>query len=273
MTKSDITYASYERRAWRHGELLFVHGRYDGLTTGAIAHPHLQILVPLAGRVHVAGHLIGPGEAAVIPPRTPHATSTLGGELRFLAVNLPESGLPPGIIVVRDAGCWHQGQLLARGIDAGAPPRFMLAGLEQLEILVRERQPVPIGDDAVLRVVQRLLAEHGQDLRVSELAREAGLSARQLERRFQAAVGMAPRRFLIEARLAAARELLATTALSQATIAERAGFKSADRLARAFRAAMGRSPGAYRRERRLHNLDQAGEYGGELTRETNPEAK
>ena len=148
---------------------------------------------------------------------------------------------------------------LAAGWPRAALARFVAAGLEQLGLLALGR-PAPAGDPLVLRVVRRVLADHQEDLTVEGLAAEVGLSARQLERRFQAEVGLAPRRFLIETRLAAARELLATTGLGVEAIAGRTGFKEASRLSRAVRQAMGQPPGAYRSSR-LHNRGRVGEYG------------
>jgi AraC-like DNA-binding protein len=281
MAKPDITFRGYEREAFRLDGALVVRGRYDGLSTTPLAHPHAQLLVPLAGRVHVGEAVLGPGEAVLILPGTLHAASTLGGELRFLAVNLPPAWLPAlaaatgqpappahGLVPLRDPGLYLQAQQLAAALGAGWPEqalaRYVAAGLEQLGILALGRA-APAGDALVLRVVRRVLADHAQDLTVEGLAAEVGLGARQLERRFRAAVGMAPRRFLIETRLAAARELLVTTGLGLAAIAERTGFKDASRLSRAFGEAMGQPPGAYR-SRRLHNPAPVGEYG----RETSP---
>lgn len=278
MSKPDITYRGYQREAFALGELLVVHGRYDGLTTAPLAHPHAQLLLPLAGRVHVGEALMGPGEAILILPGTLHAATTLGGELRFLAINAPPAWLedmakacglpaPPGkgLVPLRDPGLYLQAQTLVGVLAAGWPrealARFVAAGLEQLGLLALGR-PAPAGDPLVLRVVRRVLADYGEALTVEGLAAEVGLSARQLERRFQAEVGLAPRRFLIETRLAAARELLATSVWGVEAIAERTGFKEASRLSRAFRQAMGQPPGAYR-SARLHNRGSLGEYGTE----------
>jgi len=280
MAKPDITFRGYEREAFQLGELLVVHGRYDGLSTTPLAHDHAQLLIPLAGRVHVGDAVLAPGEAVLILAGTLHGASTLGGELRFLAVNAPPGWLPGlaaasglatpparGHLPLRDPGLFLQAQQLAAALGAGWPPaaraRYVGNGLEQLGLLALAR-PAPAGDPLVLRVVRRVLAEYGQDLTVEALAAEVGLGARQLERRFQAAVGLAPRRFLIETRLAAARELLATTRLGIGAIAERTGFKEASAFSRSFKQAMGMAPGAYR-SRRLHNQALVGEYGTKHT--------
>ncbi|MDB5101797.1 MAG: helix-turn-helix domain protein [Cyanobacteria bacterium RYN_339] len=268
MTKPDIAFRSYRREALALGDRLVVHGTYDGLSTAPLAHPHAQVLVPLAGRVHVGGHVMGPGEAVLILPGTRHEASTLGGELRFLAVNGPPGWLPGlaaacdlpappghGLVALRDPALFLQAQQLAAALEPGWPEaaraRYVAAGVEQLGLLALAR-PMPAGDALVLRVVRRVLADHAEDLTVEGLAREVGLGARQLERRFQAEVGLAPRRFLIETRLAAAREMLVTSGLGLAAIAERTGFKDASRLSRAFSQAMGQAPGAFRSQR-LHN--------------------
>lgn len=85
-----------------------------------------------------------------------------------------------------------------------------------------------------------------QPLPVSRIAAELGVSARQLERLFQAELGAGPGAIYRDVRLRYAAWLLATTDRSVTAIAHDAGFADAAHLARRYRAAHGRSPSSGR---------------------------
>jgi AraC-like DNA-binding protein len=100
-------------------------------------------------------------------------------------------------------------------------------------------------DRAVLHAV-RLLAQPTWQGDGIELAEEAGLGRRQLERRFRAAVGVSPAAFR---RIARARRALAALRErpdgSLASIAVAAGYYDQPHLTRELRALTGRTPGAW----------------------------
>jgi DNA-binding response OmpR family regulator len=78
------------------------------------------------------------------------------------------------------------------------------------------------------------------------LAGAIGLSEVHLRRRFQAVFGVTPRRYLLDARLRRARELLATTDLGVERIALEVGLASGTHFGKLFRHAYGCSPSDYR---------------------------
>ncbi|KAA2237311.1 transcriptional regulator FtrA [Salinarimonas soli] len=81
---------------------------------------------------------------------------------------------------------------------------------------------------------------------LAALAAEAGMSERTFLRRFKAATGLTPGEWLLDARIARARDLLEETALSIEAIAPACGFPGAAALRHHFRRRMGLSPTAYR---------------------------
>jgi transcriptional regulator GlxA family with amidase domain len=85
------------------------------------------------------------------------------------------------------------------------------------------------------------------DLSVDQIADEVGLSASQLQRRFQKALGRSVVQELLRKRLDEARHLLRTTDLSIADIAPKLGFHSDSYLYRSFRSAYGMTPAQYRK--------------------------
>ena len=110
--------------------------------------------------------------------------------------------------------------------------------------------PVPAtaaADDAVvaeaLEWVERRL---DQPFTVAELARRSGLGERTFLRRFSAATGTTPHRWLTERRLDRAQALLEEGRLSVEDIATACGYASAAALRHQFGRLRGTSPSSYR---------------------------
>jgi AraC-like DNA-binding protein len=244
------------------------HGAYAGFATAPHAHDFAQAVLPIAGRMRVAAggreHVLGPEEAVILPAGVAHAFTYLDGAQEFLAVDGPP-GWPtaaPGPVVVRSTGAWLMARALAAEVDAPGPDaREVLAlGREALaRYLARALAapaavpPTPEDDERtrrVLRAVDRVLRDYAAPLTVEGLAADAAMSPRHFERCFKAAVGVPPRKFLIEVRLRAARELLATTALPVAAVGAAVGYASAAHFSDAFARGVGTSPAAWRAARR-----------------------
>ncbi|WP_407991985.1 GlxA family transcriptional regulator [Kitasatospora sp. CMC57] len=85
-----------------------------------------------------------------------------------------------------------------------------------------------------------------RDLSVDRLARQAGTSRRTLIRRFHAETGLPPTRWLLEARLGHARELLEATDLTVQSVARRCGLGTAGNFRAVFREHVGVAPSVYR---------------------------
>lgn len=83
-------------------------------------------------------------------------------------------------------------------------------------------------------------------LTVQDLARESGLSTRQLARRMRAEAGLTPLGWLHRQRITRAQDLLERTDATVEQIAARCGMGTATTLRRHFHRALGVSPVAYR---------------------------
>ncbi|MEX0869292.1 MAG: helix-turn-helix domain-containing protein [Nitriliruptoraceae bacterium] len=101
--------------------------------------------------------------------------------------------------------------------------------------------------DAIRSLLEWLQEHLDQPVTVDDLARLAAMSPRTLARRFRAATGTTPIKWLTHQRVVRAQELLTTTALPVEVIARRVGMGTAANLRQHFRAATGQSPAAYRR--------------------------
>ena len=87
-------------------------------------------------------------------------------------------------------------------------------------------------------------------LDVPALARRSGMSVRSLHRRCVDELQMTPAKLVEKLRVEQARALLSTTELGTKTIAARCGFRTAPRMAIAFRRALGVGPRVYRASHR-----------------------
>ena len=87
----------------------------------------------------------------------------------------------------------------------------------------------------------------GEPLSLDRMAAHAAMSVRTFTRRFRAETGQSPHTWLAAQRVALARRLLETTDLPVERVAADAGFGTATSLRQHLRAAIGVSPGAYRR--------------------------
>jgi AraC-like DNA-binding protein len=102
----------------------------------------------------------------------------------------------------------------------------------------------PALDPVVRAAVVGLVASRGE-VSVAELAREVGVSARQLQRRFGAAVGLGPKQFARVRRLRTAiGELLTTEPRTWSAVAADLGYADQAHLVREFVQLAGLTPAA-----------------------------
>lgn len=101
--------------------------------------------------------------------------------------------------------------------------------------------PLPLPGSTRLRQVVTLMAstiEH--PLPLDQVAAQAGISLRKLDRIFRDELGLAPGRYYQMLRLSHARELAAATDFDLREIALRSGYADASSLSKAFRRAYGK---------------------------------
>ena len=82
---------------------------------------------------------------------------------------------------------------------------------------------------------------------VEQLARTAGMSRAVFAERFSRKIGMPPMRYLLEWRVALAKDMLRRERVSLADVAERVGYQSASAFSTAFTRLTGESPSRFAR--------------------------
>jgi AraC family transcriptional regulator len=102
----------------------------------------------------------------------------------------------------------------------------------------------------VRRVNEFIDANLSNDISISQLASECGLSARYFARAFRKSAGVPPHQWLTKKRVDKAKELLQRVDWELTDIASICGFVDQSHFTRVFSRFEGNSPGRWRRERR-----------------------
>lgn len=101
-------------------------------------------------------------------------------------------------------------------------------------------------DSDLGRVVRAIQRSPGAPHPVSALARQAGVSARQLQRNFREWFGVGVKEFIMRARVQAAADALKTGSISLAEVSLEAGFYDQSSFTRQFRRRTGITPARFR---------------------------
>jgi transcriptional regulator GlxA family with amidase domain len=133
----------------------------------------------------------------------------------------------------------HHGRELARQIA----DQFLHGGIRgategQRQVLLG----AAVRNSMIQRAVQRMEATVEEPVSPARLARELGISQRQLERLSKRYLGCTPAKFHAQLRLQRARRMLRQTELSVAEIAIACGFVSLSHFAKAYRRQFSLSP-------------------------------
>jgi len=118
-----------------------------------------------------------------------------------------------------------------------------------LQLLERAWQATPSpGLDPVDLAVQYLVTNYAGHVSLKTLASLTNVTPMHLTHCFTARIGTSPIQYLKCLRMEAARQLLATTDLQVNAIAQRVGYADPLYFRRVFKAVMGQTPSAFRRQ-------------------------
>jgi transcriptional regulator GlxA family with amidase domain len=104
----------------------------------------------------------------------------------------------------------------------------------------------------VLSIIEVMENNLSEPLSLVEIADDAGLSRRQIERLFRQEMGRSPARYYLEIRLDRARHLLVQSSMPVVEVAVACGFVSASHFSKCYREVYNRSPQQERAERKLN---------------------
>lgn len=106
---------------------------------------------------------------------------------------------------------------------------------------IEQMAEIPLG-----AVVATMIRKIGRKITSAEMAKAAGTSVRGLERAFGRDYGLSPQQYLRRLRMQTACQLLVSSNLALAQVAERCGFADQSHFTRDFRSLTGMTPRAYR---------------------------
>ncbi|MFF2196590.1 GlxA family transcriptional regulator [Streptomyces sp. NPDC058157] len=118
-----------------------------------------------------------------------------------------------------------------------------------------ERPAAPADPGALQPLMRWMEGRLEQPLTLGEIAGQARISVRTLNRRFRAQAGTTPLQWLLHARIHRARQLLESTDMPVTLLADRTGFGSPATLRHHFTRHTGTSPHAYRAAFRQRDRD------------------
>ena len=124
-------------------------------------------------------------------------------------------------------------------------------------IVRRSTDALAIADADVAAAARFIQAHAGRPIHVADVAREATLSRRQLERRFRDALNRSVLDEIVRCRIDRARRLLTETDLTLPQVAFASGFRSASYLNVVFHQRVGVPPARFRKAQRLESTSPA----------------
>ena len=134
---------------------------------------------------------------------------------------------------------------LMKGGPAPAKPILIPPG----GVVVRRSSDMLALADADVAAALRFIRAHGnKSLGVADVLAEVPISRRRLERRFRSVIGHTPWREIRLAQIAHVKKVLAETDMIISSVAAASAFSNARRLCTIFKAEVGMTPGAYRRQ-------------------------
>lgn len=139
---------------------------------------------------------------------------------------------------------------VARQLEAEALLRGLLIGLESgKKGAAQSLSPAQTEHHRKIReITSQLLENSGEPVSVNELARRTGYSPIHFARVFKNVTGLLPREFMIQARIARAKQLLRESPLSIGEISDALGYSDVFFFSRQFKERTGLSPTRFRAE-------------------------
>jgi LacI family transcriptional regulator len=183
------------------------------------------------------GGLKVPEDVAVIGVDNDHLFGNLSNPpLSSIALNLTKAG--------------YEAAELLDNLMRGRIRKPRQIVIEPLWVVPRRSSDVIAVDEPAVAAALRFIREHAKEsIGVDDVTREAGISRRGLETRFQTVLGRSIHAEIQRVRLQIAKQFLIETNLSVERIAALTGFCSLSHLGTTFRHETGMTPARYRRSR------------------------
>ncbi len=182
--------------------------------------------------------------------RVPDDVAVIGVDNDDLLCELARPSLSSIIVPAEQIG-YEAAAMLERLMRSGKHP-LKPRLIPPAGVVTRQSSDILAGSDGDVTAAVRFIRDHAHvPLDVSEVLRAVPVSRRSLEQRFRATLERGVGEEIRRVHLERAKNLLATTNLSIAEVAQQAGFTSLHYLSRVFRQETGQTPTLYRRQFRV----------------------
>lgn len=179
--------------------------------------------------------------------RVPDEVAIIGVDNDDLLCELARPSLSSVVVPAERIG-YEAAALLERLLRRARPPRKPRL-IPPGGVVTRQSSDLIAGGDASVTAAVRFIRDHAHSpISVDDVLRAVPASRRSLERRFRALLERGLGEEIRRAHLERAKDLLASTVLTVAEVAEQSGFASVHYLSRLFRREAGLTPTAYRRQ-------------------------
>lgn len=193
-----------------------------------------------AAHALVANGIAVPDEVAILGVDDDEFQCTIGRPmLSSIVIPYPEIG-------------GRAAELLARMLDGAAVPSAPQL-VAPLEIQTRQSTDIVCVDDPRLARALRIIREHACDpCDVKQLALQAGVSRRWLEKEFRKRYNLSPFDAILQVRMERAKVLLRDPLVPLKRVAAECGYSHPQNFVSAFHEAVGETPGGHRRRHLGH---------------------
>jgi len=213
-------------------------------------------------------------------PRSPLGVTAIHFDLldaRGRVIPPDSARLPPERLMVRsprlveEVTRWIAERAMDRRAGMALPPELEQAAGSMLRgLLIKLDHDTPsaaasagTGESSAWRRLTAYIQAHLHDLEgVEALAARAGYTRSHFSRLFRQQTGLSPQQYVINARIALAKELLRGTNLSVSEVARRAGYAELFAFSRQFRQYTGVTPSGYRADRHADEEREKGHRRG-----------
>jgi LacI family transcriptional regulator len=177
--------------------------------------------------------------------RVPDDVAVIGVDDDELLCGLADPPLSSVVLDLERAGYQAAGMLDA--LISGRTPERSIVAVEPMAVSIRRSTELAAADDpAVARAVRFIHDNAARQINVPDVAREARVSRRTLERRFADVMGRTVLEEITRCRLERAKRLLLETDMPVYRVAPLSGFSSAKNLIRVFQLSEGQTATMFR---------------------------
>jgi len=262
-----------------HSEFIMYSGvSYADWHTTPHAHECFELLYVLEGRCRINSptgtYVAQPHHLIIFRPYQWHAETQLTSTYAVVCLRFPQEFLveydiplpePTQLPTVVALPCDESFQAILERIVAEYQQRdaysveMIAAYMVQFAVLLRRsfnHRESSLPDTPPASSLRRLLDQHvSSAVSIRDLAQQVHMSESHFSHQVKALLGVAPKTYVREQRIARARELLLSTALSVEEIAALLGYDAPTSFFRAFKRVTGLTPGEFRQRRASRKLE------------------